>query len=189
VCRVSPAAHNLVYNNTSHHQSPKPKTTKKQIRKLQAGDYTPDVMLGRQTLLNCAAFHKMGEGCNGGDAIDVFHYMGKFGLPDESCLHYAATDHTEFKEKGMERCPADKFCVNCMPKPTKKDPDAYECWPVKKPVMYTVRMRCALAVAVMCCVVVGGGCCCVACLWQSLKGLRETTALPLPTPSKPIPSN
>lgn len=26
-----------------------------------------------------------------------------------------------------------------MPAPTKKDPNAYECWPVKKPVMYTVR--------------------------------------------------
>lgn len=26
-----------------------------------------------------------------------------------------------------------------MPKATKKDPDAYECWPVKKPVLYTVR--------------------------------------------------
>ncbi|KIY94405.1 papain-type cysteine protease [Monoraphidium neglectum] len=81
------------------------------IAKLRAGDMTPDVMLGRQTLLNCAAFHGMGTGCDGGDAIDVFHYMAKFGLPDESCLHYAATDQSAFKEKGMERCPADKFCV------------------------------------------------------------------------------
>ncbi|GBF97326.1 cathepsin Z [Raphidocelis subcapitata] len=108
------------------------------IRKLQSGDLTPDVMLGRQTLLNCAAFHGMGQGCDGGDAIDVLHYMAKYGLPDESCLHYLATDWTQFKAHGMERCPPEKFCVNCMPAPTKKDPDAYECWPVKKPVLYTL---------------------------------------------------
>jgi len=34
-----------------------------------------------------------------------------------------------------------------MPAPTKKDPDAYECWPVKKPVMYTVRAVAAAAAA------------------------------------------
>lgn len=48
---------------------------------------------------------------SGGDAIDVFHYMAKFGLPDESCLHYMASDYTAFKEKGMKRCPPEKFCV------------------------------------------------------------------------------
>lgn len=53
------------------------------IRKKGRG---PDVMLGRQTLLNCGAYYGMGAGCNGGDVIDVFHYMGRFGLPDESCF-------------------------------------------------------------------------------------------------------
>ena len=47
------------------------------------------MMLSRQTLLNCGAYHKMGGGCDGGDPIDVFHYMQKYGLPDESCLSYA----------------------------------------------------------------------------------------------------
>lgn len=46
-------------------------------------------MLSRQTLLNCAAFEGMGAGCDGGDVIDVLHYMTKFGLPDESCMPYA----------------------------------------------------------------------------------------------------
>lgn len=36
-----------------------------QIAKLRAGDVTPDVMLGRQTLLNCAPFHNMSQGCDG----------------------------------------------------------------------------------------------------------------------------
>ena len=48
-------------------------------------------MLSRQTLLNCAAYEGMGTGCDGGDVIDVFHYMAKFGLPDESCMTYALT--------------------------------------------------------------------------------------------------
>ena len=47
------------------------------------------MMLSRQTLLNCGAYHKMGGGCDGGDPIDVFHYMQKYGIPDESCLSYA----------------------------------------------------------------------------------------------------
>ena len=28
----------------------------------------------------------MGAGCDGGDVIDVLHYMTEFGLPDESCM-------------------------------------------------------------------------------------------------------
>ena len=46
----------------------------------------PDTMLSRQTLLNCGAYEGMGAGCDGGDVIDVMHYMQKFGLPDESCM-------------------------------------------------------------------------------------------------------
>lgn len=46
-------------------------------------------MLGRQTMLNCGAYYNMGAGCNGGDVIDVFHFMQKFGLPDESCFSCA----------------------------------------------------------------------------------------------------
>ena len=30
-----------------------------------------DVMLARQVLLNCGAFHDMGAGCDGGDVIDA----------------------------------------------------------------------------------------------------------------------
>jgi hypothetical protein len=41
------------------------------IKKLRAGDLAPDVMLGRQTLLNCAAFKGWGEGCNGGEPLEV----------------------------------------------------------------------------------------------------------------------
>jgi hypothetical protein len=33
----------------------------------------------------------VGEGCNGGEPLDVFKYMAEEGLPDESCMHYQAT--------------------------------------------------------------------------------------------------
>jgi hypothetical protein len=49
----------------------------------------PDVMLARQSLLNCGHYEKMGHGCDGGDVIDVMEFMSKFGLPDESCMTYA----------------------------------------------------------------------------------------------------
>lgn len=31
------------------------------------------------------------------DVIDVFHYMSKYGLPDESCMLYSATDHKKYE--------------------------------------------------------------------------------------------
>ena len=63
------------------------------IAKLRAADHSPDVMLGRQTFLNCAAFDGFGDGCNGGEPLEIFKFMAELGLPDESCLHYYATDH------------------------------------------------------------------------------------------------
>lgn len=71
------------------------------VKKLRAGDTAPDVMLGRQTLLNCGAYHGYGDGCNGGEPLEVFKYMAEYGLPDESCWHYAAT---------VRRC-----CTPCVP--------------------------------------------------------------------------
>ena len=56
--------------------------------KIAKNGAAPDVMLSRQTFLNCAAFKGFGGGCDGGDVADVFGYMSKFGLPDESCLTY-----------------------------------------------------------------------------------------------------
>ncbi|EFN53751.1 hypothetical protein CHLNCDRAFT_136354 [Chlorella variabilis] len=53
--------------------------------KIVKGGIGPDTMLARQVVLNCGAFHGYGEGCNGGDVIDVVRYMKSYGLPDESC--------------------------------------------------------------------------------------------------------
>jgi hypothetical protein len=39
-----------------------------------------DVMLSRQTFLNCAPFLNMSAGCNGGDPIDVRSASAAVGL-------------------------------------------------------------------------------------------------------------
>jgi hypothetical protein len=39
----------------------------------------------------CCCCCRSGEGCNGGEPLDVFKYMAEEGLPDESCMHYQAT--------------------------------------------------------------------------------------------------
>lgn len=71
--------------------------------KIRKGGKGMDVMLSRQALLNCGAFDGFGAGCNGGDPIDVFHYMQKVSSrPDAAatdahflwdCLRAAASSH------------------------------------------------------------------------------------------------
>ncbi|CAK0781499.1 hypothetical protein CVIRNUC_005389 [Coccomyxa viridis] len=101
------------------------------IRKRGKG---PDVMLGRQSFLNCGAYEGWGAGCDGGDPIDLFRFMVKYGLPDESCFTYTATDHREF-DQTLKHCPASAFCRNCMP----INETADSCWAVKTPVLYKVK--------------------------------------------------
>lgn len=171
------------------------------IDKLRAGAVGPDVMLGRQSLLNCAAFQGYGTGCDGGDVIDVLRYMKASQLPDETCQPYsggggwlaqhprlsqhtlsfvqqavlygthelraaacrrhvserllpapaghsptrclsshhppcvtlrlpAASDHTKYG-KHAKKCPAEGYCINCMPIDGKDT-----CWAVKSPIRY-----------------------------------------------------
>lgn len=69
-----------------------------------------DVMLGRQSFLNCAPGHGLSSGCDGGEAADVFQFMERYGLPDESCLPYNATDHTKFTATNGT-CPPSGYCM------------------------------------------------------------------------------
>lgn len=100
--------------------------------KIKKGGQGLDVMLARQVMLNCGAFDNFGAGCDGGDIIDVYHYMTKYGLPDESCQLYNATDHTKYK--GAKECPQMAKCMNCMPIKGKDT-----CWEVNTPVLYTLK--------------------------------------------------
>ncbi|ETM97876.1 hypothetical protein PPTG_24801 [Phytophthora nicotianae INRA-310] len=95
-----------------------------------------DVMLGRQSFLNCAPGHGLSAGCDGGEASDVYEFMRLYGLPDESCLPYNATDHTKFHGTNGT-CPPHGYCMNCMYTPeSKKVP---QCFPVTKMVRYRAK--------------------------------------------------
>jgi len=95
-----------------------------------------DVMLGRQSFLNCAPAHGLSDGCNGGEASDVWEFMQRYGLPDESCLPYNATDHTKFTTTN-HTCPPEGYCMNCMYTP--ESPHKPLCFPVTKVVRYRAK--------------------------------------------------
>uniref|UniRef100_A0A7S0RGQ9 Peptidase C1A papain C-terminal domain-containing protein n=1 Tax=Chlamydomonas leiostraca TaxID=1034604 RepID=A0A7S0RGQ9_9CHLO len=104
--------------------------------KIAKGGRAPDVMLGRQTFLNCAPQLGYSDGCDGGDVIDVVRYMKDHGLPDEGCMPYRADDYRAWglTKKRHEPCPAIAACTNCMP--DEKNPDQDRCWAIRDPVMY-----------------------------------------------------
>ncbi|KAG7393967.1 hypothetical protein PHYPSEUDO_000144 [Phytophthora pseudosyringae] len=95
-----------------------------------------DVMLGRQSFLNCAPGHGLSAGCDGGEASDVYEFMRRYGLPDESCLPYNATDHTKFQATNGT-CPPNGYCMNCMYTPQSKTEP--QCFPVTKMVRYRAK--------------------------------------------------
>ncbi|KAG9406792.1 hypothetical protein AC1031_003117 [Aphanomyces cochlioides] len=96
----------------------------------------PDVMLGRQSFLNCAPGHGLSRGCKGGEPADVYEFMRVYGLPDETCLHYNATDHTKYLDSSNGKCPPEGYCINCMKTPTSETP---VCFPVTKVVRYRAK--------------------------------------------------
>jgi hypothetical protein len=95
-----------------------------------------DVMLARQSFLNCAPGHGLSDGCDGGEAKDVYEFMERYGLPDESCLPYNATDHTKFTATNGT-CPPHGYCMNCMYTP--ESPTKATCFPVTKVVRYRAK--------------------------------------------------
>lgn len=105
------------------------------IQNIKNGYKGPDVMLGRQTFLNCAPSHGLSNGCNGGEPADVFEFMHHYGLPDETCLHYNATDNTKYTSTNFT-CPPEGYCINCMTLPGDAKPS---CFPVKKMIRYRAK--------------------------------------------------
>lgn len=68
--------------------------------------------------------------------------MRKEGLPDETCMIYEANDWNKYLAGGAKatKCPPEGRCRNCMPLETPaKDVSQDVCWPVKKPLTYSVR--------------------------------------------------
>jgi cathepsin X/AP endonuclease-2 len=89
-----------------------------------------DVMLARQTVLNCGQKYHFGNGCYGGESAEIYEMMRQLGLPDETCNNYLADSLG---------CPANGlgFCQNCMD--FGGNVEQYKCWPVDKYVKYHVK--------------------------------------------------
>ncbi|ETV95724.1 hypothetical protein H310_10798 [Aphanomyces invadans] len=99
----------------------------------------PDVMMGRQSFLNCAPGHGLSHGCKGGEPADVYEFMRLYGLPDETCLHYNATDHTKYITSSNPNgtCPPEGYCIDCMKTPD--SPDTPVCFPVTQTIRYRAK--------------------------------------------------
>jgi len=84
--------------------------------KIMRGGAYPDVMLGRQAILNCVPDSKGGDhpppGCNGGDSWMIHKYLTEHQVPDESCMPYQARNMGCQKENVCRNCfPGDKGCI------------------------------------------------------------------------------
>jgi cathepsin X len=88
--------------------------------KVMRGGKWPDVMLGRQTIMDCVPNPKNASapppGCDGGDAYMIHQYLMNHKVPDETCMPYQA--------KNMA-CDASDNCRNCVP-------GDGGCFPIKK---------------------------------------------------------
>jgi len=93
----------------------------------------PDIMLARQTILNCGEKLGFGAGCHGGESAEIFEFMRQVGLPDETCNNYAAESHAcplEGDDAGIG------FCSNCMA--FGGDVTNWKCWAVDNFVKYHI---------------------------------------------------
>ncbi|KAG7384502.1 hypothetical protein PHYPSEUDO_002554 [Phytophthora pseudosyringae] len=100
------------------------------------GHAGPDVQLSRQTFLNCGPAHGLSDGCGGGEPSDVFEFMHHYGLPDETCVPYSATDYRKYTETNGT-CPPEGYCMNCITTPD--HPQGPHCFPVKTVVRYRAK--------------------------------------------------
>lgn len=75
--------------------------------KILRGGEAPDVMLGRQVVLNCVEDDDGNRpGCEGGEAYMIFRHMRESPVPDETCNPYVAEN---------QQCTPKNTCMNCFP--------------------------------------------------------------------------
>lgn len=86
-----------------------------------------------QVVVNCGPAAGLGSGCDGGEVFDVFEFMHRYGLPDETCQNYvAAPAHPN----DPTRCDKIDVCMNCMP--SIRNESVMECWEVDPPIKFYV---------------------------------------------------
>lgn len=94
--------------------------------KVLAKAHTIDILLSRQTMLNCGEGRGYGNGCSGGNPSDVFGYLMDYGLPDDTCMIY--------KAKSAPTCNPIDECMNCWSYPNISS----VCWAVTNHPLYYV---------------------------------------------------
>lgn len=72
----------------------------------------PAIVLSPQVVINCHA----GGSCAGGDALEVFAFAHKHGIPEQSCQNYISKNPEKFD------CSDIQNCMNC---------NNESCWAVK----------------------------------------------------------
>ena len=90
----------------------------------------PEVILAPQVLINCGG----GGSCEGGNVGGVFDYMEQFGLPDETCQNYEATDNLNPCDPSGDNT---GVCETCSPGP-KGPGDPGTCTAIKNPQLWTL---------------------------------------------------
>jgi hypothetical protein len=65
-----------------------------------------DILLSVQEILDCSKKVHLGDGCNGGEAEDVFEFIYRYGIVSESCDPYQAKDD-------VRQCDFDSRCFTC----------------------------------------------------------------------------
>jgi len=85
----------------------------------------PEVVLARQVVLNCGLEDPkvIAGNCSGGTAEGYFQWVGKYGIPDDTCQEYDALDH---------ECSAVRTCMNCQRTPQADGTLKNDCYPVQR---------------------------------------------------------
>lgn len=79
--------------------------------------YTP-IELSVQEILECNSELNLGNGCNGGDADDVYEYVYRYGIVSKSCNEYTGIDTTQCKlhtNHSVHHNHQYSRCQTCMP--------------------------------------------------------------------------
>jgi len=91
-------------------------------------DIWPEINLAPQVLIN----ENAGGTCNGGEPIEVYQYIHKTGIPDETCQAYQAKNDPHGTDKTLN------LCENCSPGNTSDTFTPGTCVPVTNYTKYWI---------------------------------------------------
>lgn len=95
------------------------------------GRVWPNINLAPQVVLSCYNYDQVNiQGCSGGDHMNVYEYIMKYGITDESCSPYQAASYYASGRPGEKilQCSDKLVCSNCAPSGACWVPVSYELW-------------------------------------------------------------